>query len=338
VAVLQLFVPELVPAPADSALPHRFPALHRWLARARLSRTAADGLDQALCQCFGVARQRDWPVAPLTLLADGEAPGVAWWLRADPVTVQPTRAGLVLAGSCATDLARAEADALLAALNQYFAAEGLRFLAPTPERWYVQIETPAAIDTTPLRDALGSSVAAVLPRGPDALAWHRRLNEIQMLLHEHPVNAAREARAAAPVNSLWFWGGGRLPVCAADRVLTVWADTALARGLAACARVACQPLPRDARAWLREAVGGGEHLLVLGEAAGAPALAQRWDELERLWIEPLTAALYAGALQRAALVTASRGALLRFELSPRDRWKFWRRTLPAPARLAPADA
>ena len=29
-----------------------------------------------------------------------------------------------------------------------------------------------------------------------------------MLLHDHPVNIAREARGCLPVTGVWFWGGG----------------------------------------------------------------------------------------------------------------------------------
>ncbi|MFQ6707899.1 putative sulfate exporter family transporter, partial [Bordetella pertussis] len=37
--------------------------------------------------------------------------------------------------------------------------------------------------------------------------WRRLLNEIQMVWYEHPVNEARAARGAAPINALWLYGG-----------------------------------------------------------------------------------------------------------------------------------
>jgi hypothetical protein len=40
------------------------------------------------------------------------------------------------------------------------------------------------------------------------MRWHRVFNEVQMLLYEHPVNQAREARGELAINSVWFWGGG----------------------------------------------------------------------------------------------------------------------------------
>lgn len=338
VAALEFFVPDLVPAPSDPALPRRCPSLHRWLSRARLARAPAAAFDAVLCQRFGVTRQHDWPVAALTLLADGEAPGAACWLRADPVTVQATRADLVLAAAQGAALARDETEALLAALNRHFAPEGLRFHSPHPERWYLQTEAPAAIETVPLHQAIGRSIATLLPRGTDALSWHRRLNEIQMLLHDHPVNAAREARDVAPVNALWLWGGGRLSRCEAGGAITIWGGTPLVRGLAACAGRPCHALPADGRAWLQVAADGA-HLISLD--AGTPGLpsAERWHALERDWFEPLTGAVRAGALASAKVITHCGDERLTFTLSQVNLWKLWRNALPVPARRAAvADA
>jgi hypothetical protein len=41
--------------------------------------------------------------------------------------------------------------------------------------------------------------------------WLRAMNELQMILFDSEVNRRREADDKPPVNSLWFWGGGRLP-------------------------------------------------------------------------------------------------------------------------------
>jgi hypothetical protein len=46
------------------------------------------------------------------------------------------------------------------------------------------------------------------PTGQAWRGWRRRLNELQMIWHDHPVNLARQRAAAAPINSLWLYGGG----------------------------------------------------------------------------------------------------------------------------------
>jgi hypothetical protein len=332
VRTIELIVPGLLQALSDPAAAlARFPSLSRWLARARLERSRCEGLEQALCERFGVARQDDWPVAPLTLLADGAAPGTSYWLRADPAHLQATRGDLVLARSGDLGLTQDEADSLADALTRHFSPEGLNVSALCPQRWYMRLEQPPTLTTTPPPHALGRSVDPLLPRGPQALAWHRRLNEMQMLLHDHPVNVQRETRGALTVNSLWLWGGGCLPSCARlSPPLAVWSDDALARGLAQCANATFSAVPADATVWLRDAAPHA-HLIVLDDFGLDPALAS--DGLRRLeerWLTPLLHALAASTVQRAALITHHMCELLRFRLFRLDLWKFWRRpSLPS---------
>jgi hypothetical protein len=47
-----------------------------------------------------------------------------------------------------------------------------------------------------------------MPAGAGAASFHRLQSEIQMLLHEHPVNEARRQRGQLVINTLWLWGGG----------------------------------------------------------------------------------------------------------------------------------
>src|SRR5690606_30880361 len=79
-----------------------------------------------------------------------------------------------------------------------------------PARWRMQLPP----DMT-LVDAASPAAASVgsledwWPQSEDVRPWRRLLNEIQMVWHEHPVNQARAARGALPVNGLWLYGGGR---------------------------------------------------------------------------------------------------------------------------------
>jgi hypothetical protein len=54
-----------------------------------------------------------------------------------------------------------------------------------------------------------------LPRGDSAGSLRRLGSEIEMWLHEHPVNAARQARGELAATALWFWGA-RAPVLPAS--------------------------------------------------------------------------------------------------------------------------
>jgi len=190
----------------------------------------------------------------------------------------------------------------------------------------------AAPDMPPLSAVAGRSLRQHLPETAALAPWRRLLLEAQMVLTADPVNARRAARGELPVNSLWLWGAGdaAAPVPAAP-FSHVWADSPLARGLARHCGVALQPLPQTADDWLAASTGGGEHLAVC-EALRGPALLDdeaAWCaavfELERQWFIPLAAALRAGTLSALTIVAPTPLGLLHWQITPTDRWQFWRR-------------
>ncbi len=52
---------------------------------------------------------------------------------------------------------------------------------------------------------------ALLPRAAGSREHDRLVGELQLLLHEAPLNQQREQQGRVPVNSIWFWGGGHAP-------------------------------------------------------------------------------------------------------------------------------
>lgn len=230
---LDLLIPGLLP-PAAGAAPR--PRLERWLARADVVREPG-GAQAWLARRFGLAGT---PVAPVTLAADaGLHPGQ--WLRADPVFARPERDTLVLHGAAELAITRAEADALVAALQALFGADGLEFLAPHPDRWYVRVPEGEMPDTFPLSEAMGGGAFGLLPKGAGRINWGSAMTEAQMILAAHPVNAGREARRAPPVNMVWFWGGGSLPESLASPYGQVHTDDPFAAGLARIAGIDVAP-------------------------------------------------------------------------------------------------
>ena len=329
---LTLVVPDLLrPAGAQDA-EVRPPALEILLARGRRSDLAALGMEAWLCQAFEVERQRDWPVAPLTAALDGLDPAPGYWLRCDPVHFRVERAQLRIVDATCFPLAADEARALVAALNAHFGTDGLSFFAPQPARWYVKLDCASGPATHALPDVAGRDVDPHLPGGDGSLYWHRALNEIQMLLHDHPVNQAREARGEPAINSVWPWGGGVKPRVAGRPFSRVWSDDPLALALATASGASALPLPATAAVLPGDEGDRGLAVLPQLRAAARYGDAERWraalDALERDWFAPLLDALRKRRLAGLALVAPGAESCPRYEIEGGDLWKFWRRARP----------
>src|SRR5258706_4176246 len=144
------------------------------------------------------------------------------------------------------------------------------FYPMRPARWYVRLEKAPDMQTTPAAAARGLAIDETLPSGSDAMRFHALMNEAQMLLHEHPVNAEREARAEPALNSVWFWGGGVMAAAKERPFSTVVGDDPLARGLALAAGNPGQAVPGGARAPLAALGGEGPSPAGLGGPPRAP--------------------------------------------------------------------
>lgn len=293
------------PRPARHAIrgsspgPRAAPALARLIAAAGASTPEHDGLGAALAPIYGVTRQSDWPFAALRAAALGIDVGASYWLAADPVTLEAGRDDVRLAGAV-TDLAVEEAAALIAMLNAHFRADGLVFVAPEPGAWFVGTPVVQHIATRPLEVAVGRTLRALLPDGNDAGRWRRWQNEIQMLLHEHPVNVAREDAARRPANSVWFWGGGTRPAAAAAPPIRTYANGGIAAALAAHAGKPAEPVPDALEVVLANASGIMTVVIALDRANDIGAV-------ERTWAAPAWAALVRGAIGSVTLVADGAG-------------------------------
>ena len=69
-----------------------------------------------------------------------------------------------------------------------------------------------------------------LPTGDDTGTHRNLVSEIEMALHEHEVNLAREANGELPINSLWLWGGGTAPEKITRLQPPLFSDDALLSG------------------------------------------------------------------------------------------------------------
>ena len=122
-------------------------------------------------------------------------------LAASPVTLVAGHDDVLLAARV-QQLERADVETLIDRLTRHFDEDGLRFFAPRPSSGYVRTARTPDLATTPLDVALGQSIRSHRPTGGDGRTWQRWQNEIEMLLHDHPVNLAREAKSLPPLSGV----------------------------------------------------------------------------------------------------------------------------------------
>lgn len=271
-------------------------------------------------------------VAPISAAFDGLGEGC--WLRADPVHVRLQREQVVLLPD--VDVNADEALHLCASLNEHFAGQGMVFFAPHPQRWYLKLAALPDIATVPLSQAAGHNIHGNLPTGAEARRWHQLFNEVQMLLFAHPLNAAREARGAVPVNSVWFWGNGSndiAPQCTYDSVSS---DEVLVEMLASAAGI---PFADWSPTWHNSlssapcsggATRGGQLLVWSGlrnalQRGDLAAWRQALQDFENGYAQPLWQALRSGKIARLQVDISGGDSLRQLHLTRGDAWAIWRR-------------
>ncbi|MDH3514986.1 MAG: hypothetical protein OEM83_08995 [Gammaproteobacteria bacterium] len=310
-------------------------ALETLLSRAEvIDRGIPSGYEEGLFALFDLTRQdnTDLPVAAVTRMFDMGVIDNDWWLRADPVHLSLDRDRLILADARRLEVTPQDADSLVAEVMEVFKEDGWLLKAPHPERWYLKPQQPPKLTTSSLSQVVGRDIHGFLPRGPDDKAWHTILNEIQILLHAATVNAEREKNGKLPINSLWFWGSGRLPRIAPVSWTRVWSNEPVTLSLAKLSGTAGAARPGSYADWRRQADRPGEDLVILDDAHGASlhADAEDWNQtltrLEQNWLAPLLKDLKSGAVARATLLTDA-GIGYSITSSQARRWWRWRRAL-----------
>jgi hypothetical protein len=282
-------------------------------------------IEASLCKQFGIKKQADWPLAPLRLMGEGEEQKTGYWFLAHPVHFVLQRDYFTLGD--AVRLSTDEVKSLLLDLNQHFAREGLSFLAgKSGDFLYLHVNDDVDVTTFLLSEAMGRDVGKFMPQGKHGMKLQALLNEVQMLLHDHPINQAREQKALLPVNSLWLAGGGSIESMnqpAKALSFQLFANDILSLGLAKWAGIPCQKLAA-ADAALKSA---GDVVVVTDN-----------HHLERNWFAPLLQRLKKKELKALRFHFDLHGMTFTLHLKPLDTWKFWRKASPIPSYFNVVDA
>ena len=316
---VRLIIPALFQFADAVGLPRGLLALRR----AERIVTDGDWLEARLCRLFGLQQQ---PVARLTQALDlpGMDHSCTRCLRADPVHLAVAQNSMSVLAGAPLQLEIHEAASLAATLNPLLQQDGMQLHTATSQRWYLQVPASPDAHFMPLPLALGRPLPAQTISGPHAAQWKRRVAEIQMSLHQHPVNEAREQRGLPAINHLWLWGEGG-PATPHAPAARLWGDHVLLQALASQSGVTLQPLPSSFARW-QDKAHGEEHILVLDSLQDS---AHRMDvagwsatlaSLDEHWLAPLLH----GGLQQVIIEVPAAEQSLSYSLGRWSRYSFWK--------------
>ena len=155
----------------------------------------------------GMAGTADAPAQPQRT----SEPAVDAWAVITPChwTVQTSH--ITMTHPRALNLGNEESRALLAAMQPFFAEDGIALMYDTPTRWLARGAVFAGLATASPYRAIAGHVDDWLPKTPSAKLLRRLQNEMQMLLYTPPLTDARVAQGLPAVNSFWVSGTGALP-------------------------------------------------------------------------------------------------------------------------------
>ena len=134
---------------------------------------------------------------------------------------------VVMADPAHLRLSDEESQQLLQAMQPFLQEDGLQVTWHSTLRWHAQGPLLADLPTASLDRVIGQNVKDWMPQHPAARPLQRLQSEMQMLLYNHPVNDARDARRQHTVNAFWLHGAGSLPAAASTMSATVTVPDAL---------------------------------------------------------------------------------------------------------------
>lgn len=300
------------------------------LARFGEKTTLAEGWRAWTARWLGLPQYAREPAASVAAAALADAPADrAVWL-ATPLHWVAGLTSLHVDRRSVLRLSSADSEQLAASFRDTFRGSGFELHPLADGELLVSGPAQLAHTTTaePARMLL-TPVAESFPAGEGASALRRLSTEIEMWLHDHPVNDERARRGAPPVATLWLWGGGAAAVsraaAAREGSAAAFGSDSYVRGLWRLAGGEIRPMPVDWAAVIGEPraprVLAVVEVAELLHANASWRLADTLAEIDRRLLSPALAALHRGALERLVLVANDRSLAVRAS----DRLRFWRR-------------
>jgi hypothetical protein len=315
------------------------PALELIISRSQRLQSKAHDFESVLGDLFDLPAvvSSSLPAAALArYLKFGEF-NDCWYMHCDPVAIQPNRDHLMMLGNDLLDISEQEAEQIISEINATYHDQPWQLLMLSPKQWVLELKSTPKINTHTLKTVLGKKINEYLPTGEDAKTWHALLNELQMLLHTHPVNRTREANGLPTINSVWFWGEGKLPgnidISASEKNkwAQCWSNHTTTLALAKLADIPRVDCPLNANNWFEHAITPGHHLVVTDKLDITDITMDPFDwwqalsDMNEQWFAPLLSALKSNSLNKLTLLS---GEGRSYVLTPALAKRWWKRIKP----------
>ena len=287
--------------------------LAEWLARGRMTRVAPPG--ELLSPTLDLL-DVDTPVAALGAarhVADKGMRDDIWIAAADPVHLEARMRDVRVRAFPDSAISASDVAEIFASLEEILGKDSDYAFTSCDRNGYLLSNTPLALPNVAPEFAEGNVPDKFQDTSVSDSNFHRLIGELQMLLHEHPVNLRRSGAGQPAINSLWLWGGGRLQKSVSARLPRLYADDSLFRGY-----WMHEGAPVTAYAHAIDRVDPGHNAVVVvpRRLASADCRSALLDELRAI-----RARYLAGQVRHLAVLFAD-GTVVNLRYA--DRWKFWR--------------
>lgn len=219
-----------------------------------------------------------------------------------------------------------EAQRLCADLSAFYQDKDWQFEPLCESMWLLSMPKIEDWGAECVLDVCGQPEMDGQAHGKDAVSWLAMQTEIQMFLHTHPINQAREQQGLPEINGLWLWndadGTQSADIVASDSAWARFSDTPKLDA------------PYDLKAWFEmvqetgNAVSDG--LIFLDDLVSTLQTGDVWtykdilESWETRWFAPLWDALASDCLKTVCIATdGENGGTL--EIGRRSKWAFWRK-------------
>lgn len=221
-------------------------------------------------------------------------------------------------------LTHSEATIWCNELNQFYHGEYL-FTPLRSDLWTIALPSPPTWHAPSILDLASQLDGSQSASGSDIRPWLALSTELQMWLHNHPHNVARQQNQLPPINGIWLWNApAAVPFQAASLIASnsAWA---------AHSSQATTEQPENYAAWQRTCAQRqiplahtrifADDFLPSQQTGDIWAYQTQLAAWEQNWFEPLRQDLFSGCLKGLRIVCEQ----VQCTIGSKPQWAFWKR-------------